>query len=42
VLEHTATPAALALLRELARGAPAASLSRAAHEACRRLERRSP
>jgi hypothetical protein len=42
VLEHTATPAARALLGELAKGAPEASLSRAAHEACRRLERRIP
>jgi hypothetical protein len=42
VLEHTATPAAHVLLRELAKGAPDASLSHAAHEACRRLERRSP
>jgi hypothetical protein len=42
VLEHAATPAARALLRDLAQGAPAASLTRAAREACHRLEGRLP
>jgi hypothetical protein len=42
LLEHLATPAARALLADLAKGAPGATLTRAAAEGLRRVERQAP